>query len=95
MRRSAGWRKPPGAIYVGRPSIWGNPWKVGGKAHGAIDPLTAVRRYEMALLNDSLLDLDGQPLRSRLAELRGRDLACWCDSRQLCHADVLLRWANA
>lgn len=95
MKRRSGWRKPPGAIYVGRPGIWGNPWKVGGKAHGAIDPLTAVRRYEMALLNDTLLDPDGQPLRSRLAELRGHDLACWCDSMQVCHADVLLRWANA
>ena len=30
-----------------------------------------------------------------LAELRGKDLACWCAEDQPCHADVLLEWANA
>lgn len=34
MRRTRGWRKPEGAIYVGRPSRWGNPVKVGdGQFH--------------------------------------------------------------
>lgn len=28
-RRLLGWRKPAGAIYVGRGSKWGNPFKVG------------------------------------------------------------------
>ena len=26
-KRAKGWRMPPTAIYVGRPSIWGNPFK--------------------------------------------------------------------
>ncbi len=26
-RRVAGWRMPPGAVYVGRPTRWGNPYK--------------------------------------------------------------------
>lgn len=30
----------------------------------------------------------------RIAELRGRDLACWCALDQPCHADVLLELAN-
>ncbi|SLG54033.1 DUF4326 domain-containing protein [Mycobacteroides abscessus] len=29
-KRTAGWRMPKGAIYVGRPSRWGNPFAVGG-----------------------------------------------------------------
>lgn len=29
-QRTKGWRMPEGAIYVGRPSRWGNPFKVGG-----------------------------------------------------------------
>lgn len=29
----------------------------------------------------------------RLPELRGKDLACWCNG-ELCHADVLLELAN-
>lgn len=28
-QRTAGWRKPANTIYVGRPSRYGNPWKVG------------------------------------------------------------------
>ena len=26
--RTKGWRMPEGAIYVGRPTIWGNPYRV-------------------------------------------------------------------
>jgi len=25
-RRTKGWRMPPGAVYVGRPTEWGNPF---------------------------------------------------------------------
>jgi hypothetical protein len=30
-----------------------------------------------------------------IAELRGKNLACWCPLDQPCHADVLLEIANA
>lgn len=30
-----------------------------------------------------------------IANLRGKDLACWCPLDQPCHADVLLRIANS
>lgn len=33
-------------------------------------------------------------LRAALGELRGKNLACWCDHRGPCHADVLLELAN-
>lgn len=94
MRRSAGWRKPARAVYVGRPTDWGNPWRAGGKAHGALDPATAVARYESALTRGELTDRSGTRLVARLGELRGRDLACWCELDKPCHADVLLRYAN-
>lgn len=29
-----------------------------------------------------------------VAELAGKDLACWCEPDALCHGDVLLRVAN-
>ena len=31
-RRTRGWRKPEGAVYVGRPSKWGNPFARAGYA---------------------------------------------------------------
>lgn len=27
-KRTKGWRMPEGAVYVGRPTRWGNPWRV-------------------------------------------------------------------
>jgi hypothetical protein len=27
-KRTKGWRMPEGAVYVGRPSRWGNPWAI-------------------------------------------------------------------
>ena len=32
---------------------------------------------------------------SLLPDLRGKNLACWCPLDAPCHADVLLRLANA
>lgn len=28
-KRSKGWRMPENAVYVGRPTRWGNPWRAG------------------------------------------------------------------
>lgn len=30
-QRTKGWRMPEGAVYVGRPSRWGNPYVLGAK----------------------------------------------------------------
>jgi hypothetical protein len=35
-----------------------------------------------------------EPMRERLGELRGKNLACWCPLNGPCHADVLLELAN-
>ena len=32
-KRTKGWQMPDGAVYVGRPTKWGNPWKA-GEPHG-------------------------------------------------------------
>lgn len=70
-------------VYVGRPGIWGNPYVVG--RDGTRDEVIA--KYE------EYLDRTPRLLR-RLPELRGRNLTCWCAPLS-CHADVLLRRANA
>ena len=96
LRRSRGWRKPPGAVVVARPSRWGNPFAVGQRIGGVLvrDRAHAVELYR-AMLADS-----PQQRAAVRAELAGRDLACWCPllaadgSRGPCHADVLLQIAN-
>ncbi|MFC9332081.1 DUF4326 domain-containing protein, partial [Kitasatospora sp. NPDC057015] len=101
-RRTKGWRKPEGAVIVSRPSRFGNPCRVGlMQEMGYDDPhAAAAANYETWLRGnryDAPTD-DADQRRERiladLPTLRGRDLACTCQSDQACHADVLLRLAN-
>lgn len=91
-KRTAGWRMPAGAIYVGRPTFWGNPYKVG--EIWLADPVevpdveTAVELYRRWIVKQEIEGL----MQTRL---RGKDLACWCRPGDPCHADVLLELANA
>ena len=85
-RRTKGWRMPPGAVFVGRPSKWGNPYKVGTPAAPTPEAAVALFRDYLARrtdLSDAARD-----------ELTGKVLVCWCSPGQPCHADVLLEAAN-
>ncbi len=73
---------PKWAIYVGRPSKWGNPFKV--EDHGREG---AIQRFKDWLLCDPNSPLDD------IAALRGFHLVCWC-APEPCHADFLLEIAN-
>ncbi|MGO2819458.1 MAG: DUF4326 domain-containing protein [Brachybacterium tyrofermentans] len=91
QRRTKGWRKPEGAVAVGRGTKWGNPWRV----EDGMSRKGAVWRYRDAVTGPL------RPLAPHLpeieevrAELAGRDLMCWCPLDQPCHADVLLELAN-
>ena len=104
LSRAKGWRKPEGAIVVARPSIWGNPFTVAQLAElgwRGKDPARFVvecfdnwlrgdRQHWMGAESDAAADT----ILSRLHELRGHALCCWCKPGQPCHADVLLRLAN-
>ncbi len=83
--RRPGWRKPEGAVVVSRPSKWGNPhdWRKLGRAE-------AVGRYEEDLIAGRLPYTMADVRR----ELGGKDLCCWCELGERCHADVLLLVAN-
>ena len=102
LSRKKGWRKPFNTVVVSRPSKWGNIFSI--KLARTFHPheseinlaARCVRAFE-AILDES----DRREIR---AELRGKNLACWCklwDEKGLrtlafpCHADVLLKIANA
>ena len=95
MTRQRPWRRDhPNAVIVARPSRWGNPVS----CKPPLDRAYAVRAFDNWL--DGCLiqrDLHGVPpsVDEIRAELRGKDLACWCPLDQPCHADVLLEIANA
>jgi hypothetical protein len=87
-RRTKGWRMPEGTIYVGRPTRWGNIWRVGrdGTAQECRD-------WFETWAEEHALEFPAE-LASLRKQLGGRDLACWCPLDQPCHADVLLELAN-
>ena len=81
---------PENAVYVGRPTRWGNPFKVREYCSRteAFFRQEAVDRFSAWIEGQPLLQADIQ------RELAGKDLACWCRTDHPCHADVLLRIAN-
>ncbi len=68
-----------GAVYVGRPSKWGNPFAIGRDGTRA----EVIEKYRQHIVERGV----------DFSELKGKDLICWC-SPLPCHADVLLELAN-
>nr|WP_285475295.1 DUF4326 domain-containing protein [Actinoplanes sp. NBRC 101535] len=108
-RRTAGWRMPEGAVYVGRPTKFGNPFRVGVDFCGPTiqclwTPAEVVRKFRSWIDADELHPMfwDAELIQAhtvmkaalRTRVLASRDLACWCPLDQPCHADVLLELAN-
>jgi hypothetical protein len=92
------------AVKIDRTTKFGNPFRVGEPVdmnlvrrwgwrfkwpdHVCGDAEEAVRRFRACLfLDEAIHDYVRQ-------ELRGKNLACWCEHAP-CHADVLLELANA
>jgi hypothetical protein len=73
---------PADAVYIGRPSRWGNPFVIGHDGTRA----EVIAKYRTWLLSDGHLIAE-------LPTLRGRDLVCWC-APAACHGDVLIELAN-
>jgi len=98
-KRIKGWRMPEGAIYVGRPSKWGNPFTgpcAVEKYTWALEMATETRLAAWIWAGGKRRDWFAMvaTVPSTLNELRGHDLACWCPLDKPCHADILLVLAN-
>jgi len=95
-KRTKGWKMPPNTVYVGRPTQWGNPYRVAktapqvGEFETASEAVAAYGAYIRANLACST-----ERFRLPITKLRGKNLACFCPLDQPCHADVLLQIANA
>jgi Domain of unknown function (DUF4326) len=74
---------PAGAIYIGRGSKWGNPFRIGPDG----DRATVIAKHDHWLR-------DQHHLLRALDDLRGLHLVCFC-APLACHGDLLLRLANA
>lgn len=97
------------AVHVARPTKWGNPFTIrlaieAGFLRRADEALAA--DFVVECFTDWLFDKPeqmwiwpfGDAARTQIllnvADLRGKNLACWCKPDAPCHADVLLELAN-
>lgn len=71
---------PAGAVYIGRGSKWGNPFRIGRDG----DRAAVIAKHDAWLRDQHEL------LRS-IGDLRGKDLVC---APAACHGDLLLWLAN-
>ena len=71
-------------VYIGRPSAWGNPFKIGEDGNRMV----VLEKYRQWLLS--------QPEKVALVKkhLRGKMLGCWCYP-QPCHGEILAEIANS
>lgn len=108
-KRTAGWTTPPNTIYVGRPTVYGNPFRVGVAFCGPTlrclhTPAEVVDQFRAWLALDTLdarfwdrelIDAHtAMKAALRRGDLAGKNLSCWCPEGQPCHADHLLALAN-
>jgi len=96
-KRTKGWKMPINTKYVGRPTKWGNPFRV--EDLGAEE---AVKLYKECILNNAMcysyMDVREARIQferfkwmaENLEQLRGLDLACFCSLSSPCHADALI-----
>jgi aspartate aminotransferase-like enzyme len=96
LRRTAGWKKPAGAVTVSRGTFYGNPFRIGHlvRLRGDEDVSVVINReLAVALFRAYAVERTGFSRMVR-RELAGKTLACWCAPDVPCHADVLLEIAN-
>jgi hypothetical protein len=98
-QRHRGWRLPVGAVIVDRTTVFGNPFRVTDE----LDAAAAVAKHRAWLActpgyEDTYTvgrrTFDRRVALARLAELRGRCVACPCPIGDPCHGDTLIVLAN-
>ena len=86
---------PPNTIKIDRTTRWGNPFII-GKDGTREECISLYRRFvagKAATKRKNVLN-SRQLVSEHVAELKGKNLACWCPLDGPCHAEVLLELAN-
>lgn len=86
-------KKEPYDIYIGRPSMWGNPFSHKG---------STIARYRVDTIEEALWEYERylrHQIKARaitlndIRKLKGRTLGCWCKPGP-CHGDILVEYIN-
>lgn len=75
-------KREPYDIYIGRSSIWGNPFVM----HSESERTKVIQQYEVYILNKP-------ELLKQLPTLKDKVLDCWCKPKA-CHGDILVKLVN-
>ena len=81
-------KKAPFDVYIGRGSIWGNPFKISADCTRE----QAIAKYRVYLWEGLCSDVSNGINYESLSSLHELRLGCYC-SPKACHGDVLLRAA--
>jgi hypothetical protein len=73
-------------VYIGRPSIFGNPYRIGYDG----TRVEVIQKYELYVVDRIKHD---PWFRDAVKGLHGKLLSCWCRSLP-CHGDVLVKIAE-
>lgn len=76
---------PDGFVYIGRPTIYGNPYKIGLKYGNRDEVINKYRRY---FLDRIMIDPEFE---EAVRALKGKTLVCWCPPER-CHGEVIEEW---
>lgn len=74
-------------IYIGRPSILGNPFEIG--KHGNREDV--IKKYKIYFYDKLIKDNN---FWRRVWECKGKTLGCWCKP-QACHGDIIKEYLDA
>jgi hypothetical protein len=98
---------PKDAVYVGRPTKWGNPYEIGKpytkgdmkfdngtiSYENVVVLIEKMTREDVLMLYRVFIEDQLKEIPHFLDELRGKDLVCWCAPKP-CHAEILIELAN-
>lgn len=87
-------KKEPYDIYIGRPSLWGNPWILKNPQNDK-ERDEVCDKFEDWLKGEYNGPFDSQRefIIKNIHILKGKVLGCWCAPKR-CHGEVLLKIAN-
>ena len=71
-------------VYIGRPSIFGNPYSIG--KDGTREEV--IKKYTIYFYNKIQLD---EEFHNAVNELKDKILGCWCKPED-CHGDIIVTY---
>jgi len=71
-------------VYIGRPSIFGNPFTIGKDG----DREKVINLFRSYFYNRLDYDID---FKTEVEKLKGKILACWCKP-EACHGDIIIEY---